>query len=188
MLYQVATGWLGAGYPNPTLRSILSRQANVDVLSPRNLAWTKRTGWFCSPKVPCLSITWSLATGIQYNYFGHNEWKEFAPGLASLDEAGEMREKLLRAFEEAERLAASDNADPAQFYVLLTFVLVGAGTVGVEMAGTLAEMARMALVRDFRTLIPVLHGSSFTKRALEFSPPILRTFHQKLVAILSNWA
>jgi hypothetical protein len=92
--------------------------------------------------------------GIQYNYFGHDEWKQFAPGLDSLDDADKIRGKVLLAFEQAERIAASGNADQAQIQELLTFVLVGAGTVGVEMAGTLAEMARMVLVRDFRHIDP----------------------------------
>ena len=95
-----------------------------------------------------------LATGIQYNYFGHDEWKQFAPGLDSLDDADKIRGKVLLAFEQAERIAAGGSADQAQIQELLTFVLVGAGTVGVEMAGTLAEMARMALVRDFRHIDP----------------------------------
>ena len=95
-----------------------------------------------------------LATGIQYNYFGHDEWKQFAPGLDSLDDADKIRGKVLLAFEQAERIAAGGNADQAQIQELLTFVLVGAGTVGVEMAGTLAEMARMVLVRDFRHIDP----------------------------------
>jgi NADH dehydrogenase len=67
--------------------------------------------------------------GIQYNYFGHDEWKQFAPGLDSLDDADKIRGKVLLAFEQAERIAASGNADQAQIQELLTFVLVGAGTL-----------------------------------------------------------
>jgi NADH dehydrogenase len=88
------------------------------------------------------------------NYFGHEEWKQIAPGLDSLHEADEIRTKLLTAFEQAEALAACGNADQAQIQEMLTFILVGGGTVGVELAGTIAEMARMGLERDFRHLRP----------------------------------
>jgi NADH dehydrogenase len=80
--------------------------------------------------------------------------KQCAPGLDSLDDAEKIRGKVLLAFEQAERIAAGGSPDQAQIQELLTFVLVGAGTVGVEMAGTLAEMARTALVRDFRHVDP----------------------------------
>src|SRR5581483_187914 len=95
-----------------------------------------------------------LATGIHYNYFGHDEWQQIAPGLTSLESADEIRGKILLAFERAEKLAALGGADPTAIQQLLTFVLVGAGTVGVEMAGTLAEMSRMALAHDFRHIDP----------------------------------
>ena len=95
-----------------------------------------------------------LATGIQYNYFGHDEWRRVAPGLESLDDADLIRGKILLAFERAEEMAALDHADTEGIRQLLTFVLVGAGTVGVEMASTLAEMSRMALAHDFRHIDP----------------------------------
>ena len=77
-------------------------------------------------------------------------WRRTAPGLESLDDADLIRGKILLAFERAEEIAALDRADTEKIRQLLTFVLVGAGTVGVEMASTLAEMSRMALARDFR--------------------------------------
>jgi NADH dehydrogenase len=95
-----------------------------------------------------------LATGIQYNYFGHDEWQQIAPGLASLEDADEIRGKVFMAFERAEKIAALGHAAPEAIQRLLTFVLVGAGTVGVEMASTLAEMSQMALARDFRHIDP----------------------------------
>jgi NADH:ubiquinone reductase (H+-translocating) len=95
-----------------------------------------------------------LATGIKVNYFGHDEWKTIAPGLDSLTEADIIRGKLLSSLEEAERLKRVATADPAAIQELLTFVLVGAGTVGVELSGTIAEMTKMALERDFRHLSP----------------------------------
>jgi NADH dehydrogenase len=95
-----------------------------------------------------------LATGIQYNYFGHDEWRAEAPGLESLDDADLVRGKLLMAFERAEEMAALKKGTAEEIQRLLTFVLVGAGTVGVEMASTLAEMSRMALAHDFRHIDP----------------------------------
>jgi NADH dehydrogenase len=154
MLYQVATGLLSADQIAPPLRSILSRQANIDVLLSEVIGVDKEKKLVQLPQAAVHFDFLVLATGIQYNYFGHNEWKQFAPGLDSLDDADKIRGKVLLAFEEAERIAAGGSADQAQIQELLTFVLVGAGTVGVEMAGTLAEMARMALVRDFRHIDP----------------------------------
>jgi NADH dehydrogenase len=154
MLYQVAAGLLSADEIAPPLRSILSRQANIEVLMSEVIGVDKEKKLVQLPQGAVPFDFLILATGIQYNYFGHNEWKQFAPGLDSLDDAEKIRGKVLLAFEEAERMAAGGSADQAQIQELLTFVLVGAGTVGVEMAGTLAEMARMALVRDFRHIDP----------------------------------
>jgi len=94
-----------------------------------------------------------LATGIQYNYFGHDEWRHFAPGLESLDDA-DLRGRILRAFERAEEMASIEHAPTEEIRRQLTFALVGAGTVGVEMVSTLAEMSRMALAHDFRHIDP----------------------------------
>lgn len=150
MLYQVATGLLSADQIAGPLRSILSRQRNVEVLqdevagvdAPARLVRLRRHA------LPYDFLI--LATGIQYNYFGHDDWRAAAPGLESLDDADLIRGRVLTAFEQAEEIAALDGADSAAIRQLLTFVLVGAGTVGVEMAGTLAEMSRMALAHDFR--------------------------------------
>src|SRR6266702_4707378 len=149
MLYQVATGLLSADQIAGPLRSILSRQANVEVLMDEvsRVDTDKRL-----VRLKQHSISYDylvLATGIQYNYFGHDEWRRVAPGLESLDDADLIRGKILLAFERAEEMAALGHADAEQIRQLLTFVLVGAGTVGVEMASTLAEMSRMALAHDF---------------------------------------
>jgi NADH dehydrogenase len=154
MLYQVATGLLSADEIAPPLRSILSPQANIDVLMSEVIGVDKEKKLVQLPQDAVPFDFLVLATGIQYNYFGHDEWKQFAPGLDSLDDADKIRGKVLLAFEQAERIAAGGSADQAQIQELLTFVLVGAGTVGVEMAGTLAEMARVVLVRDFRHIDP----------------------------------
>lgn len=153
MLYQVATGLLSADEIAGPLRSIL-RQRNIEVLLDEVIgidvqARRVRLRWY-----DLLYDFLILATGIQYNYFGHDEWQQIAPGLASLEDADAIRGKVLLAFERAEKLAALDHVAPEVIRQLLTFVLVGAGTVGVEMASTLAEMSRMALARDFRHIDP----------------------------------
>jgi NADH:ubiquinone reductase (H+-translocating) len=180
MLYQVATGLLSDDEIAGPLRSILSHQKNVDVLLD------EVTG--ISPKQRLVHLKHRelaydfliLATGIRYNYFGHDDWRPFAPGLESLDDADVIRSKILLAFERAEALASASKAPEAvateEIRRLLTFALVGAGTVGVEMAGTLAEMSRMALAHDFRHIDPR------TAQVLlyEAAPRILPTYPEVL--------
>jgi NADH dehydrogenase len=154
MLYQVATGLLSADQIAGPLRSILSRRPNVEVLLDELVGIDPNAR---RVRLSQGDLAWDfliLATGVQYNYFGHNEWQQVAPGLTSLEDADEIRGKVLLAFERAERLAALGEGSPEAIQQLLTFVLVGAGTVGVEMASTLAEMSRMALTHDFRHIDP----------------------------------
>jgi NADH dehydrogenase len=156
MLYQVATGLLSADEISGPLRSILSRPKNIEVLLG------EVTGVDTQKRVVCLKpheVPYDfliLATGVEYNYFGHDEWAEIATSLVSLTDADVIRSKVLLAFERAEEIAALGLAETAspQIQQLLTFVLVGAGTVGVEMASTLAEMSNMALAQDFRHIDP----------------------------------
>jgi NADH dehydrogenase len=180
MLYQVATGLLSADEISGPLRSILSHQGNVDVLLDEVVG--------ISPKQRSVHLKHRdlaydfliLATGIQYNYFGHDDWRPFAPGLESLDDADVIRTKILLAFERAEAIAAAGQGKKEirteQIRRLLTFALVGAGTVGVEMASTLAEMSRMALAHDFRHIDPR------TARILlyEAAPRVLPTYPEEL--------
>ena len=154
MLYQAATGLLSGDEISGPLRSIFSHQKNVDVLLD------EVTG--VNPDQHIVHLTRGelryefliLATGVQYNYFGHDEWRRYAPGLESLDDADLIRGKILRAFERAEEMASIEHAATEEICRQLTFALVGAGTVGVEMASTLAEMSRMALAHDFRHIDP----------------------------------
>jgi NADH dehydrogenase len=150
MLYQVATGLLSPSEIAGPLRSILSRQRNVEVILDEvtGIDSEKRLVHLAQYDLPYDFLI--LATGIQYNYFGHDEWRPIAPGLESLEDADHIRGRILLAFERAEELAALGEATPEAIQRLLTFVLVGAGTVGVEMASTLAEMSRIALAHDFR--------------------------------------
>jgi len=175
MLYQVATGLLSGDEIAGPLRSILSRQKNVDVLLD------EVTGIDASKRIVRLrhrDLAYDfliLATGIRYNYFGHDEWREFAPGLESLDDADVIRGKVLLAFERAEEMASSGQA-AGEIERQLTFALVGAGTVGVEMASTLAEMSRMALAHDFRHIDP----ASARICLYEAGPRILPTYPEHL--------
>jgi len=186
MLYQVATGLLSDDEISGPLRSILSHQENIVVLLD------EVTG--ISPKQRIVHLKHRdlaydfliLATGIRYNYFGHGEWRPFAPGLESLDDADVIRSKILLAFERAEEMASIEQAGTEEIRRLLTFALVGAGTVGVEMASTLAEMSRMALAHDFRHIDPrtariLLEQLGFfcMRLGLPFCPHIPRFFPSK---------
>jgi len=178
MLYQVATGLLSADQIAAPLRSIVSRQRNVEVLQDEVTAIdaAHRLVHLREHQIPYDFLI--LATGIQYNYFGHDDWRQIAPGLESLDDADLIRGRVLTAFEQAEEVAALDHRDRQAIRQLLTFVLVGAGTVGVEMAGTLAEMSRMALAHDFRNIDP----RSARILLYEAAPRILPTFPEALSA------
>jgi len=178
MLYQVATGLLSADEIAGPLRSILNQQKNVEVLLDEvsGIDTQKRLVHLKQHVIPYDFLV--LATGIQYNYFGHEDWRRTAPGLESLDDADLIRGKILLAFERAEEIAALDQADTEKIRQLLTFVLVGAGTVGVEMASTLAEMSRMALAHDFRHIDPRSAGILL----YEAAPRVLPTFPEILSA------
>lgn len=154
MLYQVATGLLSADEISGPLRSIFSHQNNLDVLLDEVTGIDKGQRIVHLTRGELRYDFLILATGIQYNYFGHDEWRPFAPGLESLDDADIIRGKILRAFERAEEMASIEHAKAEDIRRQMTFALVGAGTVGVEMAGTLAEMSRMTLVHDFRHIHP----------------------------------
>ncbi len=178
MLYQVATGLLAGDEVAPPLRVLFSEQKNADVLLSEVTGVDVANRKVLLPHCELPYDYLVLATGIHVNYFGHEDWKQIAPGLDSLQEADEIRSRLLTAFEEAERLAACGNADQAQLEEMLTFVLVGGGTVGVELAGTIAEMTRMALERDFRHLRP----GSAQILLYEGTPRILPSFAEELSA------
>ena len=154
MLYQVATGLLSADEISSPLRSVFSAQKNIQILLDEvtGIDLEQRLVQLSRGEVPYDYLI--LATGIQYNYFGHEEWRQFALGLESLDDADIIRGKILRAFERAEEMASIEHAKPEEICRQLTFALVGGGTVGVEMASTLAEMSRIELVRDFRHIDP----------------------------------
>jgi NADH:ubiquinone reductase (H+-translocating) len=178
MLYQVATGLLSSDEVAAPIRSILRRQNNVTVLMAEVVGVDPHARVVLTREGTVAYDYLVLATGIEYNYFGHEEWKALAPGLASVDDADRIRGRILTAFESAERLAASGKADPSILHALLTFVQVGGGTAGVEMAGTMAEMTRMALAEDFRHIdLRSAHILLF-----EAAPRILSTYPEPLSA------
>ena len=116
-----------------------------------------------------------LATGARHSYFGRDEWERFAPGLKKIDDATEIRRRILTAFEQAE-----SEEDPDKRRRLLNFVVIGGGPTGVEMAGAIAELARRALARDFRTIDP----RQARIVLVEAGPRVLAAFPEKL----SAWA
>ena len=149
LLYQVATAGLSPANIAQPVRSILRGKKNVEVLM------AEVTGIDVAAKTVtaggrALSFDYLIvATGARHSYFGHPEWEQFAPGLKSLDDALDIRRRLLLAFEKAEA-----TSDPVERERLLTFVIVGAGPTGVEMAGAISEIARETMLSDFRNIDP----------------------------------
>ena len=174
LLYQVATASLSPGDIASPIRWILRRQKNVRVLLAEaqaiDTARTARGHRCLDSDVPYDFLI--VAAGATHSYFGHPEWAARAPGLKTLDDALEMRRRVLLAFEAAER-----ESDPARQRRFLTFVIVGGGATGVELAGALAEIARHSLRQDFRNIRPesarivVIEGSPSSPRRISRSPP-----------------
>lgn len=182
LLYQVASELLSPDDVAVPLRFILSNQRNVEVLMDEvvGVDAANRLVRLKNRDVPFDFLI--LSTGIHYNYFGHDEWREIATPLESLEEADVIRTKVLTALERAENLAAAGNAPAEEIQRQLTFVLVGGGTVGVEMAGTLAEMFRMSLKRDFRHIdlrSTRIHLYEAQPRLLAAYPPSLSLHAQR---------
>ncbi|MBV9686639.1 MAG: NAD(P)/FAD-dependent oxidoreductase, partial [Alphaproteobacteria bacterium] len=174
LLYQVATAALSPADIAEPIRVVLRRQQNATVLLDEILgidtgARRVELRFGVAREYDYLV----LATGSQYTYFGHNDWPRLAPGLKSIDDATLIRRRMLLAFEEAETIS-----DPVIRQRLLTFVLVGAGPTGVEMAGALAELAHSTLSRDFRHINP---GTAHIL-LVEAGPRVLSGFPERLAA------
>ena len=149
LLYQVATGSLSPANIAEPLRNILKRQANAHVLlaeATRIDAANRRV--ILSDGVIEYD-TLIVAAGSSHTYFGHEEWAKYAPGLKTIDDATEMRSRILLAFEAAER-----ESDPIKLQEWMTFVIVGGGPTGAELAGALGEIARDTLRQNFRDIDP----------------------------------
>ena len=173
LLYQVATAALSSPDIAWPIRSILRNQKNARVVmaAVTGIDVAKRIVHAGPVEVAYDFLV--LATGATHSYFGHDEWAETAPGLKSIDDALEIRRRILLAFEHAE--IASDSAKRQR---LLTFVIVGGGPTGVEMAGAIAEIARHTLRSDFRRIDP---GAARIV-LVEAGPRILPTFPERLSA------
>jgi NADH:ubiquinone reductase (H+-translocating) len=150
LLYQVATGSLSPGEIAAPLRGVLGRQKNTQVLlgeasdlDPAARRITLRDGAVFEYD------TLIVATGSETSYYGNDAWREWAPSLKSIEEATTIRHKILYAFERAERCTSPEDAR-----CWLTFIIVGAGATGIELAGALAEIARETLRHDFRHINP----------------------------------
>lgn len=174
LLYQVATAALSPGDISAPIRWILRHQPNTQVwmgdvasIDPAGKALTLVDG----TAVPFDYLI--VAAGATHAYFGHDEWRHFAPGLKTLEDALDTRRRVLLAFEMAER-----TPDRAAQRRLLTFVVVGGGPTGVEMAGSLAEISRHALANDFRAIDP----ESARVILIEGGPSILGTYPEELSA------
>jgi len=175
LLYQVATAGLSPGEIAAPIRSILRRHKNVEVLL------AEVTGFDLERRVVHSVVEGEeqeigydfliVAAGASHAYFGHDEWEPLAPGLKTIEDALEIRRRVLLAFELAERRAAAgESHDP------LNFVVVGAGPTGVELAGTLAEICRHALAQDFRAIDP----RQTHIHLVEGGPHVLATYPEDL--------
>lgn len=149
LLYQVAAAELSPGDIAYPIRSILRSQRNAEVLLAEavSIDVDKREVAFSDGRIGYDYLI--VATGATHSYFGHDEWEPFAPGLKNLEDALEIRRRILLAFERAER-----ESDPQKKKSLLTFVVVGAGPTGVELSGAIAEISRDSLAKDFRAIDP----------------------------------
>jgi NADH:quinone reductase (non-electrogenic) len=172
LLYQVATATLSPGDIAAPIRWIFRRSPNVRVLLGKvSTVDTKNRRIRLADDGELAYDFLIVATGSSHTYFGHDEWARFAPGLKTLEDALEIRRRVLLAFECAER-----ETDPVRRQDLLTFVLIGGGPTGVELAGTLAEIARQTLRHEFRSIDP----SRARIILVEAGPTILPSFPEKL--------
>jgi NADH dehydrogenase len=174
LLYQVATAGLSAPEIAAPLRRILRRQANVTVLMSEVVSVDvgRRILELGDGEMGYDYLI--LATGATHSYFGHDGWAAHAPGLKSLEDALEIRRRLFLAFERAER-----EEDAAARTAWLTFVVVGGGPTGVELAGTLAEIARHTLTREFRRIDPAKAKVVLLEAADRILPPYPPDLSQK---------
>src|SRR5580698_3167448 len=154
LLYQVATAGLSPGEIAEPIRTILRRHKNVEVLMSEVSGFDleRKVVQTSDHEVPYDALI--VAAGASHAYFGHDEWEPFAPGLKTVEDAIEIRRRVLLAFELAERRSHASQTHAGESPIPLNFIVVGGGPTGVELAGTLAEIARHALAHDFRSIDP----------------------------------
>jgi NADH:ubiquinone reductase (H+-translocating) len=173
LLYQVASAALSPADIAAPIRSILSKGRNIEVVlaEVRSVDVNARTVRTVENEMSYDYLI--VATGSRHSYFGHDEWEKLAPGLKSLEDAIEIRRRILMAFEYAEK-----TEDQAARAAAMTFVIVGGGPTGVEMAGAIAEIARYTLAKDFRHIDP----SHSRVILVEGEPRVLAAFPEDLSA------
>ena len=171
LLYQVATAGLSPADIAMPIRSIVRNQRNTTVVLGRVTGVDKalREVLIGGRRVPYDYLV--VATGARHSYFGNDEWEQLAPGLKKIDDATAIRRRILEAFELAE-----SEPDPVKQKQLLTFVIVGGGPTGVEMAGAIAELAKNALTADFRNIDP----RAARVILIESGPRVLASFPERL--------
>jgi len=171
LLYQVATAGLSPGEIAAPIRSILSSDQHVEVLMSEVSGFDLERRQVETPESEIPYDYLIIAAGASHAYFGHEEWEPFAPGLKTIEDALEIRRRVLLAFELAEReVAAGKPATP------INFVIVGAGPTGVELAGTLAEISRHALAHEYRAIDPAMAHILL----LEGGPRVLPSYAEDL--------
>lgn len=177
LLYQVATAGLSPANIAAPIRSILSRQKHLEVMlaEVEGVDHAAKEVILSDRRVPYDYLI--LATGVRHSYFGHADWEQYAPGLKRIEDATAMRRKILMAFEEAEM-----ERDPERQRAWLNFVIVGAGPTGVELAGSIAELAHRVLTRDFDHIDP----DRTRVLLVEAGPRILATFSEKIAKMATR--
>ncbi|TLU81633.1 MAG: NAD(P)/FAD-dependent oxidoreductase [Chlorobium sp.] len=173
LLYQVAMAALGEGDIAAPLRNMLANYRNITVFKGivKHIDTENKTLVTDFNEIPYDYLI--LACGVQHHYFGHNEWEEFAPGLKTLAQAKEIRRRVMEAYERAER-----TTDFVERKKLLTFVIVGGGPTGVELAGSIGEMSRYTLSKFYRNIDPKLTRIFI----VEAAPRILGSFSPDLAS------
>lgn len=171
LLYQVATAALSPADIAAPIRAVLHKCKNAEVMLAEVQSVDLNTRVVHAGDLNVQYDYLILATGARHSYFGHPEWERLAPGLKSLEDAVEIRRRILLAFEYAEKIS-----DPAARAAAMTFVIIGGGPTGVEMAGAIAEIARHTLARDFRHIDP----SSARVVLIEGESQVLATFPEDL--------
>jgi NADH:ubiquinone reductase (H+-translocating) len=182
LLYQVAMAGLSPADIAAPIRSVLRKQKNVMVLldEATDVDFNNQTVDLRDSKLKYDYLV--LATGGRTSYFGHDEWEIFAPGLKDVDDAVEIRRRVLLAFEAAEK-----ETDPVRRRAQMTFVVVGGGPTGVELAGAIAELAHFVLARDFRNIYPgeaeILLLEGGPKILPSFAPDLSESAHRQLASL-----
>ncbi len=172
LLYQVATAALSPGDIAVPIRSVFSRQRNVTVILGEVVAVSKKDQIVQLAEGDVIPFDYLvIATGARYNYFGNENWEPIAPGLKSLDDALRIRERILLSLEKAEKTPDIDDRKP-----FLTFVVIGGGPTGVEMAGSIAEIAKRNMMREYRNF----HKNETTVYLIEAAGGVLNGFSENL--------